>query len=204
MSKLNLKLFFAGEKVIYIKEGKVREYQWVTQYFSLFVWCGSGKKGCKMPKKKRMAKKPETQVYMIDVVDWSVDYAFVGLERISLYGPRKHCEDASLTIYGEVTYPKYKNVSKAQVYLTAEPGMNDHWKNDYDGERSSTVGYIQILRDKITLHLMADIPSRMYTNLQISLAAGKIKFIQAYGERLKWGRGCMHNISFSTKKEEED
>ena len=156
-----------------------------------------------MTKKKRKAKKPETQVYMVNVIDWSVDYAFVGLERISPYGSREHGEDTSLTIYGEVRYPKYKDVSKAEVYLTAEPGMNDHWKNDYEGERSSTIGYMQILGDKITLHLMADIPSRMYTNLQISLAAGKIKFIQAYGERLKWGRGRMFNISFSTKAEED-
>lgn len=118
-----------------------------------------------MPKKKRKAKKPETQVYVIGVIDWSVDYAFIGLERISPYGPRKHGEDASLTIYGEVTYPKYKNVSKAEVYLTAEPGLNDHWKNDYDGKRYSTVGYMQILRDKITLHLMATIPSRMLRSM---------------------------------------
>ena len=156
-----------------------------------------------MPKKKRKVKKPETQVYMIDVIDWSVEYAFVGLERISLYGPRKHGEDASLTIYGEVSYPKYKDVSKAQVYLTADPEMDDHWRTDYKGERSSTVGYMQLLRDKITLLMMASIPSRMYTNLQISLAAGRIKFAQTYGERLKWGRGSMFNISFSTKIEED-
>ena len=156
-----------------------------------------------MPKKKRKVKKPETQVYMIDVIDWSVEYAFVGLERISLYGPRKHGEDTSLTVYGELAYPKYKDVSKAQVYLTAEPGMNDHWKDDYEGDRYSTVGYMQLSRDKTTLHLMADIPSRMYTNLQISLAASKIKFIQAYGERLKWGQGSIFSISFSTNAEED-
>lgn len=156
-----------------------------------------------MPKKKRKTKKPETEVYMINVNDWNVDYCFVGLEKLNPFGPRKHSEDASLTIYGEVTYPKYKDVAKAQIYLTAEPGMDDHWRMDYKGERSSTIGYIQILRDKITLHLMASIPSRMYTNLQISLLADKIKFIQAYGERLKWGQGGMFSISFSTKAEED-
>lgn len=156
-----------------------------------------------MPKKKRKVKKPETQVYMVDIIDWSVEYAFVGLERINPYGPRRHAEDASIAMKGEVTYPKYKNLSKAQIYLTAEPEMDDHWKSDYKGERSSTVGYMHILGDKITLLMMASIPSRMYTNLQISLAAGRIKFAQTYGERLKWGRGSMFNLSFSTKIEED-
>ncbi len=91
----------------------------------------------------------------------------------------------------------------AEIYLTAEPEMDDHWKNDYNGERSSTVGCMQILGDKITLNFMATIPSRMHTNLQISLAAGKIKFVQVYGERLKWGRGLMYNISFATNAEED-
>ena len=156
-----------------------------------------------MPKKKRKTKKPETQVYMIDVTDWSVYYAFIGLERTSRYGPRKHGEDTTLTIYGDLTYPKYKALEKGEIYITAEPEMDDHWKTEYKGERSEIVGFVQILRDKVTLHLMVTIPSRLFANLQISLSAGKIKYIQAYAERLKWGCGIIFNVSFSTKEEED-
>ena len=155
-----------------------------------------------MLEKKRKSKKPDTQVYTISASDWDIYYSLVGIEKLNPYGPRGHSEDASLTIYGQVTYPKYKDVSRAQIYLTAEPELDDHWRKDYDGDRSSKVGYLQILRDKITLHLAASIPSRMYANLQISLAVGKIKYVKVYGERLKWGRGSILSISFSTKFED--
>jgi hypothetical protein len=37
----------------------------------------------------------------------------------------------------------------------------------------------------------------------LSLAAEKIKYAQAYGEKLRWGRGLVFNISFRTNFEED-
>lgn len=156
-----------------------------------------------MPRKKQKIKKIETQCYMVDVTDWSVYYAFIGLKRTSRYQPRKHGEDTTLTIYGDLTYPKYKTLEKARIYITAEPVMDNHWREDPKGERSSVVGYLQILSDKITLWMAVEIPSRMLNFIQVALVADKIKYIIAYGERLKWGRGTISNVNFSTKEEED-
>lgn len=155
-----------------------------------------------MPKKKRNVKKPETQVYMIDVSDWEVYYSFHGTERAKSHGLRRHGEEVSLTIHGDLTYPKYKTLSKARVYLTSEPEIDDHWRADFQGVTQSPVGFIQTCPDKIRLDVMASIPARLFTNLQTSLNASKLKIIQVYGERLKWGRGAVLWFSLSTKIEE--
>jgi hypothetical protein len=62
---------------------------------------------------------------------------------------------------------------------------------------------MQLSRDKGTLHISADLPARLFSQVQLSLTAEKIKCAQAYGEKLRWGRGLIYNIGFRTNFEED-
>jgi hypothetical protein len=62
---------------------------------------------------------------------------------------------------------------------------------------------MQLSRDKGTLHISADLPARLFSQVQLSLTAEKIKYAQAYGEKLRWGKGLVFNISFRTYFDED-
>ena len=61
---------------------------------------------------------------------------------------------------------------------------------------------MQLLRDKTILHMSVDLPARLFSQIQLSLAADKIKYAQAYGEKLRWGKGLVFNIGFRTNVED--
>jgi len=152
--------------------------------------------------KKRKKKKPEKEFYQIEIEDWKVNHHFgVHLSR-NVFGPEDFREDSCLTLLGTIGSPIIKNVTRAIINFCENPELDDHLKGT-STERPSSIGWMEVLRDKITLNLTFWIPSRLFKNISLSMASGKTKYASVCGEKLKWGRGSIFWVSLSTTHEEE-
>ena len=159
-----------------------------------------------MPQKhkdKRKITPSPTEIYQFEIDDWEVSYSFHGKTKHSYTHSNKYDEVALLVLFGEPFVPVYKIVSKVQFYFWAEPKLEDHWTEKPTVEARSLVGHMTVLRDKVTLDISCSIPPRMFNNIQVSLASGKIKFAKVYGEKLRWGKGGVFWISLATKEDDE-
>ncbi len=77
---------------------------------------------------KRKKKKPEKELYQIEIEDWKVNHHFgIHLSR-NVYGPEYFREDSCLTLLGTITSPILKNVTKANINFCEEPELDDHFK----------------------------------------------------------------------------
>jgi hypothetical protein len=151
--------------------------------------------------KKRKLKKPQKEVYRIEIDNWEVDHALIGRRKNDFYRDAMFGESSYLMMYGKIIWPEDQIFSKAQIFLNSKAEFDDHWKGE-NGKEESTVGFMQLSRDKGTLHVSVDLPARLFSQIQLSLAAEKIKFAQAYGEKLRWGKGLIFNIGFRTNVED--
>lgn len=153
--------------------------------------------------KKRKPKKQEWLYYEFELEDWKVTYSFRGQTTGDITNPDKYSQLSQIELYGKPISPVYKSVSKVQVYLWSDPKLEDHWKDKPSVEAFSTVGHMTVLRDKVTLDISCHIPPQLHNNILNSLAAKKIKYMQVYGEKLRWGRGGVFRISFSMQADED-
>ena len=152
--------------------------------------------------KKRKPKKPVLEDYEFEIDDWEVLYSFRGQTKDDHTNPDRYSESAQLTIFGKPVQPIYKDVSVVQMYLWSDPKLEDHWKDKPFVEAYPTVGHMTVLTDKITLDVNCHIPPRLFSNIKASLGHDKMKYVQVYGEKLRWGRGFIFRISLSTTREE--
>jgi hypothetical protein len=155
-----------------------------------------------MAKKRRRKKPPENLYYEIEVMDWEVYYHF-GLAPKNL-GRGLYWETSSLTLIGNILSPELKNATKAKVDLSADPQMADHWKTKPTILSAKGVGFMEIPRGKAVLKCRCSIPPRLSNNIHVAIASGKIKFVSIYGEKLKWRKGLIFDISLSAECEEDE
>jgi len=154
------------------------------------------------PKSRKM-RKPVPANYEIEIQDWGVYFHLATTLGRSRAHDGDYAEDSCLFLYGKVLSPSIKDVTKVELNIWERPELNDHWKNTPSEKPPSSVGMLQILRDKITLHGICWVPERLFRNIFEATAVGKIKYVSVNGEKLRWGRGWIANISFSTSREEE-
>ena len=119
--------------------------------------------------KKRKIKKPEKEVYRVEIENWEVDHALIGRRKNDFYGDAMFGESSYLMMYGKIIWPEGKGFSRAQIFLNSKAEFDDHWKGE-DGKEESTVGFMQLSRDKGTLHMTVDLPAPLFSRIQVSLA----------------------------------
>ena len=134
--------------------------------------------------KKRKLKKPQKEVYRMEIENWEVDHALIGRRKGDFYGDAMFGESSYLMIYGKIIWPEGQKFTKAQIFLNSKAEFDEHWRGE-DGKEESTVGFMQLSRDKGTLHMTADLPARLFSQIQVSLAADKMKYAEAYGDKLR-------------------
>jgi hypothetical protein len=105
-------------------------------------------------------------------------------------------------LFGKIIEPPIKNASKVEVWLSPDPQMDDHWTEKPTIVSPKSVGVMIVRRDK-TLDLYCRLPTHSFAFVCAAVGKEKIKHIRVYGERLRWGKGGIINISFSTTNEEE-
>jgi hypothetical protein len=148
-----------------------------------------------MKRKKRKLSKVPTEAYQVKIEDWEVRHSFIGKTSNHI----RDSEDSCLMLYGTLTSPGYKDVTKVQIYLWTD----ERWDKIPSEKTISTIGMMQVLRDKVTLDMTCSIPSQLFSRIQVSLVANKIKHVQVYGEKLRWERAFMYNIVLATRADED-
>lgn len=148
-------------------------------------------------------EKPEYENYEIEIQDYEVDYHF-GIDsawrRIT---EGDYWEGLTLKLLGKVLYPELKNASKAEVVLSAEPKLENHWKERHRDNPPSSIGMNQILNDNETLYSICWVPSSSLQFIAVAVSNGKVRLASIYGERLKWRRGSIIRINLSTNREDD-
>jgi hypothetical protein len=156
-----------------------------------------------MPQKKTKKKKPEreTEHYEFEVQDWQVYYNF-GVVR----GSRNIIEEdfwdiANLILLGRIISPEIKNADSARIEIRERPELDDHWKNPPHEKPPLAIGYMEIPRGEATLHLNCWVPSRSFNLIPTAVASGKVKYVSIFGEKLKWRKGSVFDLTLTTVRE---
>ena len=152
--------------------------------------------------KKRKIKKPEKEVYRFEIKNWEVDHALIGRRKNDFYRDAMFGESSYLMMYGKILWPKDKILPKLKYSSILKQNLMIIGKGKM-ARKSQQLVLMQLSRDKGTLHMSADLPARLFNQIQLSLSAGKIKYAQAYGEKLRWGNGLIFNIGFRTDIEQD-
>ena len=158
-----------------------------------------------MPRKKAKKKKPEreTEQYEFEVQDWEVYYNFGINTTRSGFIPEDFWDISSLTLLGQILSPEIKNAARARIEIRERPELDDHWKEPPREKPPLAVGYMGIPRGDDTLNITCWIPSRSFQLIPTAVASGKIKFASIFGEKLKWRRGKVFDLTLTTVREEE-
>ena len=155
--------------------------------------------------KKRIKKKPPEKLnYEIEVTDWK-GYYHLGIPPKNLNDIIRGIfwETSTLTLFGNIIYPELKIANMARVDLTTKPEMADHWTTEPTIRSAKGVGFMEVPRGEEVLQIRCSIPPRLSNNMHVAVASGKIRYISIYGEKLKWRKGLIFDISLSDEREEE-
>ena len=159
-----------------------------------------------MAKKRKIKKsrKPETETYEIEVEDWEVYYHFgIAPKHLRDIAKGTYWETSNLTLVGKILSPKIKNATKAKVDLSTAPETDDHWSSKPTILSAKAIGFMEIPRGEDYLRLYLSISSRLSNNIHTAVAAGKVKYVSIFGEKLKWRHGTIFSFSISTDREDE-
>ena len=152
-------------------------------------------------KKKRKA--PETVRYEFEVEDWEIYYNF-GIRNTSKDSFEEDFWDiSSLTLKSRLVSPVIKNAGKANIEIRGRPELDDHWKKPASEHPPVTIGYMEIPRSEDTLCIDCWVPSRAFLLIPAAVSSEKVKHVSILGEKLKWRKGKIFNITISTVREEE-
>jgi hypothetical protein len=153
-------------------------------------------------KRKPKKKKPEYESYEFEIEDWEVDYDFgLNTSRRDLGGVYR--EYSTLILKGKTLSPVLEKATKANIYIMADPKMDDHWQPEPSILSAEATGFMVISRDGDTLLLHCSIPSRSIPYIVLAAQSGKIRYASIYGTKLKWRQGKILSLSLSTKREED-
>jgi len=111
-------------------------------------------------------------------------------------------EYSSLILVGTISHPVLKKAKRAEIHILETPQLDDHWKENPPEDIRSSAGSMQTLRDGYTLCFFSYLPPRIFRNVLASVASDKIRTAMVFGTKLKWGRGLIFRIGFSTIREE--
>jgi hypothetical protein len=153
--------------------------------------------------KKRKKKKTEYENYEIEIEDYEVDYHFGINFAGRCIAEGDYWEGVTLKLLGKLLYPELKNASKAEIVLSAEPGLDNHWKATHRDNPPYSIGRNQILNENETLFSVCWIPASSLQFLAVAVSNGKVGLASMYGEKLKWRQGSIFRISLSTTCEED-
>jgi len=154
-----------------------------------------------MAKKRKKRKVQENQRYEIEVMDWEVYYHF-GIAPKNL-DMGAYWEISNLSLVGKIISPELKIAQKAKIRLSSKPEMEDHWTAKPTISSAKAIGFMEVPRGEDILQMHCSIPPRMSNNIHVAVASGKIKYISVFGEKLKWRRGLVFDITLSAELEEE-
>jgi hypothetical protein len=153
-------------------------------------------------RKRKKRKEPVQERYEIEIEDWTVDLSFGGNLSNKTYFPGDFNEHSSLTFLSKITSPEIENTIKCRLIIAETVELEDHWKKDQSTSTPS-IGSITLLKNTNLLEIFCLVPPRFFKNILKAVNGKKIKFCSVYGTKLKWRSGIVHNISFSTEKEED-
>jgi len=154
-----------------------------------------------MAKKRKKRKVQENQRYEIEVMDWEVYYHF-GIAPKNL-DMGAYWEISNLSLVGKIISPELKIAQKAKIRLSSKPEMEDHWTTKPGILSAKAIGFMEVPRGEDILQLHCSIPPRMSDSIHVAVASGKIKYVSVFGEKLKWRKGLVFDITLSAELEEE-
>ena len=154
-----------------------------------------------MAKKRKKRKVQENQRYEIEVMDWEVYYHF-GIAPKNL-DMGAYWEISNLSLVGKIISPELKIAQKAKIRLSSKPEMEDHWTTKPAILSAKAIGFMEVPRGEDILQMHCSIPPRMSDSIHVAVASGKIKYVSVFGEKLKWRRGVVFDITLSAELEEE-
>ena len=155
-----------------------------------------------MAKKRKKTGITETERYEIEIEDWEV-YSHFGINMgRKKFFPGDYREHSKLSIHGNILSPLLKIASKAKIEIIDSPEFDDHWKEAEAEKPPFAIGWMEVPRGDNTLQMDCWIPTRLFNYISIAIASEKIKYASIFGTKLKWRRGDIFDITFSTIREE--
>lgn len=157
-----------------------------------------------MAKKRKKRKPPEKLYYEFEVEIWEGNY-HLGITPKSLEDviSGAYWETSQLTLIGKILSPELKIANKVKIDISAKPEMTDHWTKEPTIRSAKAIGFMEVPRGEDCLNIRCSVPPRLSQNIHVAVASGKIKYVSMFGEKLKWRRGLVFDVSFSTEREEE-
>ena len=155
--------------------------------------------------KKRKTKKeiPEDESYEIEIEDWEEAFRF-GMNTLSkdlIEGV--YWEHSKLILLGKILSPDLEKAGKARIELSSEPQLDDHWTSKPTIISAKAIGWMEIPRGDDTLIFYCSVPSHFFLSINVAVQAEKIKHASISGTKLKWRKGTIESIYFSTNLEEQ-
>jgi len=152
---------------------------------------------------KRKSKEPENESYEIVVEDWEVNHHFgLNTGRRDIF-PGDYWEYSTLGLIGEIISPDLRIAKKAIIWVMDTPELEGHWKEPESESPPLACGWMEVARGEDTLHLNCSVPSRLFNYVFSAVCCGKIRHVHIFGTKLKWRKGKIFDVSFSTIRDEE-
>lgn len=153
-----------------------------------------------MPVKKAR----ETEVYLFEIEGWEVDLDFgITMGSVKNLYPDDFWEHSRLIFSGKIQSPALKSATTAKITVSSEPNLDDYQKRPPLEKTPISIGLMEIPRGSYSLDCIAWIPHRIFSNAIVASSAGRVRYIRIFGEKLKWRKGSIFNISFQTTYEDE-
>jgi hypothetical protein len=153
-------------------------------------------------RKRKKRKEPVQERYEIEIEDWTVDFSFGGNLFNKILFPGDFYEHSSIKFLSKITSPEILNTINCRLIISETIELEDHWKKDQSTSTPS-IGSMTLLKNKHLLEIFCFVPPRFFKNILKAVNEKKIKFCSIYGTKLKWRSGIVHQINFSTEKEED-
>jgi hypothetical protein len=151
--------------------------------------------------KKHKSKKVENDRYEFQIEGWKPYLMFKLTSSMNDNFNSDYWELSTLTMSAKILSPILKSNNMANIEIVEKPDLDDHWKQDKTG-KPKAIGFMQLQEDD-TLFVYCSVTSRTFRNLSMALGFEKIKFASVFGTKLKWRKGKVFDINFSTDREEE-
>ena len=143
--------------------------------------------------------------YLIEINNWEAYYNFgIAPENLKEIIRGTYWETSVLILFGKILIPELKNAKTAKVELSAEPEKSDHWTEKPTIISAKAIGFMEIPYRKDILEMRCGLPPRLHHSIHLSLLLGKIKYVSVFGEKLKWRKGTMFDVTLSPNYDEDD
>ena len=155
----------------------------------------------KRPGKKK--KVVEKEYYEIKVEDWYASYHFGLNTLLKDFIEGVYWENSKLILTGKILTPDLEKANKVRIELSAEPQMDDHWRDKPTILSAKAIGWMEIPRGDDTLIFHCSIPSQSMPYITLAIDSGKIRYVSIFGTKLKWRKGTISSVSLSKWREED-